>query len=54
MKKVWPIKEDMRLSNFELAITEMHPWIPWELVANPLGSAERTLVATSLKQWHRK
>jgi len=44
----------MRLSNFELAITEMHHWIPWELVANPLGSAERTLGATSRKHWHTK
>jgi hypothetical protein len=22
---------------------EMYPWIPWELVADPLGSAEHTV-----------
>jgi len=25
----------------------MYPWIPWELVAVPLGSAEHTLVNTA-------
>ena len=31
-----------------MAITEMYPWIPWELIAYPWGSAEYTLGATVL------
>ena len=27
-------------ANFKGAITEIHPQIPWEMVADPLGSAE--------------
>jgi hypothetical protein len=27
---------------FKVAITEMHPLIPWEIVADPLGSEEQT------------
>jgi hypothetical protein len=33
---------------FKVAITEMYPWIPWELVADPLGSAQHTLETTDL------
>ena len=28
-------------------ITEMYPWIPWELVPELLGSVERTLAVTA-------
>jgi len=31
-----------------VAITEMYPRIPWELVADPLESAEHTLGTTAL------
>ena len=34
--------------NFKVAITEMCPWIPWELVMDPLGSVEHTLGTTDL------
>jgi len=34
--------------NFKVAITEMYPWIPWELVADPLGSSEHTLGTTGI------
>ena len=37
-----------KTSNFKVAITEMYPWIPWEMVADPLGSAEHTLGTTGL------
>jgi hypothetical protein len=48
-----PIKEITQLvvtkhQNFKEAITEMYPRIPWELVAGLLGSAEHTLVTTTL------
>jgi hypothetical protein len=33
----------MKKVNFKVAITEMYPWMPWELVADHLGSAEHTL-----------
>jgi len=36
---------------FEAAITEMYPRFPWELVADPLGSAERTLGNTGIEEW---
>jgi len=26
----------------------MYPWIPWEIVADPIGSAEHTLGTTAL------
>jgi hypothetical protein len=32
----------------KVAITEMYPWIPWELVADPLGSTEHTFGTTGL------
>jgi hypothetical protein len=32
--------------NFKVAMTELYPQIIWELVADPLGSAEHTLGAT--------
>jgi len=31
-----------------MGITEMYPRIPWELVVDPLGSAERTLGTTAI------
>jgi hypothetical protein len=31
----------------KVAITEIYPWIPWEPVADPLVSAERTLGSTA-------
>jgi hypothetical protein len=34
--------------NFEVALIELHPWIPWELVADPKGSAQHTLGTTAL------
>jgi hypothetical protein len=37
-----------KLVNFEVAITEMCRWIPWELVADPLGSSEHTLGTTTI------
>jgi hypothetical protein len=35
---------------FKAAITGMYPWIPWELVADPLGSAEHILGTTGPDQ----
>jgi hypothetical protein len=34
------------LKNFKVVITEKYPRIPWELVADPLGSADHTLGTT--------
>jgi len=31
------------------ATTELYPWIPWEMVADPSGSAEHTLGSTDLE-----
>ena len=31
---------------FKVSITEIYPWIPWELFMHPLGSAEHTLWET--------
>jgi hypothetical protein len=38
-----------KTSNFKATITEMYPWIPREMVADPLGSAEHTLGTTGLE-----
>ena len=35
-----------KLVNFKVAITEMYPRIPWELVADHLGSVEHSLATT--------
>ena len=32
--------------NFNVAIREMHSWIPWELIAVTWGSAEQTVRST--------
>ena len=32
--------------NFRATVTEMYPLIPWELIADPLGSADYTLGTT--------
>jgi hypothetical protein len=40
--------------NFQVAITEIHPQIPWKLVADPLGSMEHTLGITGLDHYQRK
>jgi hypothetical protein len=37
--------------HFKVAITEMYPRMPWQLVADPLGSAEHTLVTSGLDQF---
>jgi len=29
----------------------MYPWIPWELVAGPFGSAEHTLGSSAFEDW---
>jgi len=31
---------------FKVSIAQMYPWIPWEMVADPLGSADHTLGTT--------
>jgi len=36
-----------KTSNFKVTITEMYPQLSWELVADPLGSAEHTLGTTA-------
>jgi len=33
-------------TNFNIAITEKYPQIPWELIADPLGSMDHTLGTT--------
>jgi len=38
-----------KTSNFKVSITEMCPWIPWEMVADPLLSAEHTMGTTGLE-----
>jgi len=35
--------------NFKVSITEMYPWNPWELFADPLESAEHTIGITALR-----
>jgi hypothetical protein len=37
---------------FRVGITEMYPWILWELVADPLGFVERTVGTTGLRFLH--
>ena len=37
---------------FRVGITEMYPWIPWELVPDPLGFVERTVGTTGLSILH--
>jgi len=37
-----------RAVNFKVTITEMYSRIPWKLLADPLGSAERTVGQTDL------
>jgi hypothetical protein len=37
------LKEQVK---FKVAITEMYTRIPWEVVADPLGSAKHSLVTT--------
>jgi hypothetical protein len=32
--------------NFKVAVTEVYPWVPWELVADPLGSSAHNLGTT--------
>ena len=34
--------------NFKVAITEIYPRIPWEMVADRLGSADHTLGTAEL------
>jgi len=34
--------------NFKVAIRDKYPRIPWELVADPLGTAEHTLWTSAL------
>lgn len=36
-----------KTSNLKVAITEMYPQLPWELVADLLGSVEHTLETTA-------
>jgi hypothetical protein len=36
--------------NFKVAIIEMYPRIPWELVADPLGSTEHSMGTTALER----
>ena len=38
-----------RIVYFKVVITEMYPRIPWELVEDPLGSAEHILGTSDLK-----
>jgi hypothetical protein len=38
--------------NLKVSITEMYPWIPWELVADPLGFVEPTVGTTGLSILH--
>jgi hypothetical protein len=47
--KILPSSEIIlnKTSNFKVTITEMYPQLPWELVADPLGSAEHTLGITA-------
>jgi hypothetical protein len=35
--------------NFKVSIPEMHLWISWELVADPLGSVDHTWGTTGIK-----
>jgi hypothetical protein len=35
---------------FKVAVTGMYPRIPWELVVDPLGSAEQCLGTTALDE----
>jgi len=37
------------LVNFHVAITEMYPWILWDLVTDPLASMHHTLGTTALE-----
>ena len=37
--------------NLKVAITEMYPWIPCKLVADPVGSVEHTLGTTDIEDW---
>jgi hypothetical protein len=38
-----------KTSNFKVSITEIYPRIPWEMVEDPLGSAEHTMGTTGLE-----
>jgi len=39
--------------NSKLALAEMYPRIPWELVVDPSGSAKDTLGTTALRYFTR-
>jgi len=43
LKNIYLIKKHVI---FKESITEIYPWIPWELFMDPLGSAEQTLWET--------
>jgi hypothetical protein len=38
-----------KTSNLKVSVTEIYQWIPWEMVADPLGSAKHTLGITGLE-----
>jgi len=43
-----------QLLTFKVAITEEYPWIPWDLIAGTLGSAEHNLGNTDFGSTGKK